>query len=192
MFHFRMFKMWGAYLQEFSSRDNKIRLILQWICVAKTPCKYRKNLFHIVWDLFSTQKFIHFCVGWSQFVSDKLQLMIFEFFLWWKLWYHLHTTFFEGWLALGFDKVFPRPNQLCHCIVSKYQLHSMLLHPVLLKTILLLTYSTRTFRLSVRASNRKLAILPWNLPSSVPNDEKIPNDIGRTPRIKFRLHYGRY
>ena len=36
-------------------------------------------------------------------------------------------------MALGFDKAFPRPNQLCHCIVSKYQLHSMSLHLVLLK-----------------------------------------------------------
>ena len=62
-FDFRMFQMWEAYLREFFSRDNKIRLILRWICVAKTPCKYRKNLFHIVWDLFSTQKFIHFCVN---------------------------------------------------------------------------------------------------------------------------------
>ena len=99
--------------------------------------------------------------------------MIFEFFLWWKLWYHLHTTFFEEWLALGFDKVFPRPNQLCHCIVSKYQLHSMLLRPVLLKTISLLTFRPVLFDFRPDLRNRKLAILPWNRPSSVPNDEKI-------------------
>ena len=155
--------MWRAYLREFSSKDNKIRLILQWIYVAKTPCKYRKNLFHIAWDLFPTQKIIHFSVGWSHFVSDKLWQMIFEFFLWWKLWYHLHTTFFEGWLALGFDKVFPRPNQLCHCIVSKYQLHSMLLHLVLLKAILLPTFRPVLFDFRQNLKP-EVGFFPWNRP----------------------------